>query len=47
MDNFWIYVARPFVALVLFFVAALLSRLITRRMKDGKLKRTLLTRIGE
>ena len=37
---------KPFVALVLFFVAAVLARAITGRMKDGKLKRLLLRRVG-
>ena len=47
MTEFLMYLARPFAAVVLFVVAALLARFITRRMKDGKWKRLLLTRIGE
>lgn len=47
MDNWLVGLAiKPFVALVLFLVAAVLARAITSRMKDGKLKRLLLRRVG-
>jgi hypothetical protein len=47
MDNWMIGLfLKPFVALFFFVIAALLARAITSRMKDGKLKRLLLRRVG-
>lgn len=39
-------VIKPFVALALFLAAAIVARVITRLIPEGRLKRLLLRRVG-
>ena len=45
MEVFWVQLAKPFVLMVMLLIAWPFKRAIQLYMKDGKLKRLLLSRI--
>jgi hypothetical protein len=46
MNAFWGQALAPFMALLFLTIARPFRRLVERKMRDGKLKRLLLLRIG-